>query len=191
MKGPLLKIDRTAEDFPFAVQCAEDFYEHPEELSDYVFYGVEGRYVAEVTPTGKRPGFLSRLFGAAHQACSIRFSAPEPYDIDELKQQLDVLIAADDDCLTQYHEAEVLRYLLKDCCSFAEILAMGFITGMFHPTVSNPTLPELCEVDIPDSDADELSVISGSDYRGALTMTNIRTMAARIVFDELEDRYQC
>ncbi len=191
MKAPFVIIDKDAEDFPFLIQCAEDLYEHPEELSHYVLYGVEGCYTAEVAPIGKRPGFLSRLLGARHESYSIRFSSPVPYEIDELKQKLSAHIDADDDCLTQYHEAAVLQYLLKDCRTFAEVVAMGCITGMFEPSGHNLTLPELCEDDITDSEADALSVISGADYHGALTMKNIRDKAAKIGYDALPDSYQC
>ncbi len=191
MKAPLIKIDNESEAFPFLIESTEDIYEHPEELPDYVLYGVEGCHVAEVTPVGKSPGFLSRLFGGAHQSYSICFSSPAAYGIDELKQKLSALIDADEDCLTQYHEAEVLQYFLKECRTFEEVLAMGCITGMFEPSGHNPTLPKLCEDDMPDTDADELSVISGADYHGALTMENIRDKAAKIVFELLENSYQC
>ncbi len=191
MKAPLIKIDNAAEDYPSLIESEEDIYEYPEELPSYVLYGAEGRRMAEVTPIGKRPGFLRRLFGSVHQSYAIRFSSPEPYDISELKQKLSAHIDADDDCLTQYHDAAVLQYLLKDCRTFQEVLAMGCITGMFEPSGHNQTLPELCEDDMPDCDADELSVISGADYHGALTMENIRDRSAKIVFGTLEDSYQC
>lgn len=191
MQGPLIIVDNEWEDFPFLVQGAEDLPVHVEELHAYTFYGVEGRCVAEVRPSGNRPGFWQRLFRTTHQSYSIKLSAPEPHDIAELKQKLAAYIEADDDCLTQYHEAAVLQFLLKDCCTFAEVLAMGCITGMFHPSGSNPTLPELCEDDMPDSDADELSVITGTDYHGALTIENIRKMSGLIVFETMDDCFQC
>ncbi len=191
MKAPFIKIHNESEDFPFLIESTADMVESPEELPNYVLYGVEGCHVAEVRPIGKSPGFLRRLFGTVYQSYAIRFSSPEPYDIDELKQKLSAHIDADDDCLTQYHEAEVLQYLLKDCRSFGEVLAMGCITGMFEPSGHNPSLPELCEDDMPDTDADELSVISGADYHGALTMENIRDKAAKIAFETLENSYRC
>ena len=193
MKIPFIKIAEDLSLFPELVECANDLYVHAEELPEYTFYSIEGKFRVELIPVGKKAGFLSRLFGLARDSYKIHFSAPVSYEISELRDRLSALIDADDDCMTQYHEAETLKYLLGQCQTFDEILSWGCLTGALISTGQNKSLPQLCEDADPnsDADADELELITAPDYAGALSLSNIRNKAALIVADNLEQEHLC
>ena len=194
MKTPFLKIAEDLGSFPELVECADDLSEYVEELPEYALYGAEGKFAVKLIPSGKKPGFLSRLLGAAQPSCKLQFSAPVAYELSTLQDVLSSLIDADDDCMTQYHEAEVLKFLLMKCRTFEEILAWGCITGSVLTTGHNTSLPELCEDAFPnlvDDEADELALISAPDYEGPLSIQHIRRMAALIVADDLAQELSC
>ena len=193
MKIPFIKIAEDLTPFPELVECADDLYVHVEELPEYTLYSVEGKFRAELIPVGKKAGFLSRLFGLARDSYKIRFSAPAAYELSELRDRLSALIDADDDCMTQYHETETLKYLLEQCRTFEEILSWGCLTGALVSTGHNKSLPQICEdVDTnSEDDAEELALITAPDYAGPLSVSNIRDKAALIVSDHFEQDLLC
>jgi hypothetical protein len=86
-----------------------------------------------VTP--ERPlGGLSRVLAATVVYNPIirvkcQYRSLGPYTLDELKEAFAAAIAADDDSLTQFHEAEELLARLRRAASFADVVA---IFGLAH-----------------------------------------------------------
>ncbi len=193
MNIPAIAIPKKLDSPPSLVECKNDLYEYPHEWPDFVFYGPEGCFEAEISPVGKAPGILARLFGGLRQRYMLRFSPPSPFEIAELRAKLETLIDEDDDCMTQYHEPEVLKYLLNQCENFAEVLAWGCLTGALYGNGVNPTLPELCEEasEGVDPDADELPIISATGYSGPLSIEHIRECARGITSESLPDTLEC
>lgn len=102
-------------------------------------------------------------------------------DISELKERLLACLEADDDIMTQYYDSDVLEYLLMPCCSFAEVLCWGTLTGCLYAP-ERGSLPELADDDDSESDIPLLQRISSPGYRGKLSAEYIRRCAAAVKF---------
>ena len=101
----------------------------------------------------------------------------------ELMQALEL----DEMNLTEYYSPECITYLINRCESFAEILVVGCLTGMWDAQNSTVNLPAL--VNDP-SLRDCVPCVTSKEYDGPLSERNIRELATKVTFAEHEGLFE-
>lgn len=124
---------------------------------------------------------------AAYWNVKVEMTAPKDYSLDNLKMELMQALEQDEMNLTEYYSPECITYLINRCSSFAEILVVGCLTGMWdaqNSTVDLPTLlndPELREC---------VPCVTSKGYDGPLCERNVRELAAKVNFSVHEGLFE-
>ncbi len=98
------------------------------------FFNQDGLvYEVASATTSSPPGTLARLLAATVHNPSIEVSytyrSTGPYALDDLKAGLQAAIDADDDILTQWHDASDLTALLGKATTFEQVAAVLTLAG--------------------------------------------------------------
>lgn len=103
------------------------------------------------------------------------------HELDVVKMELMQAVEEDEMNLTEFYSPECITYLINRCETFAEILVVGCLTGMWNAENSTAHLPAL----LPnDENRDCIPCVTAPDYDGPLSMENIRSLAEKVVFAE-------
>lgn len=134
--------------------------------------------------SNRKGGFLESLIhrkNPAYWNIKIEHTVPKGYNLDLVKMELMQAVEQDDMNLTEFYSPECITYLINRCNSFAEILVVGCLTGMWEADNSSAHLPAL----IPSEDnRDCIPCVTAPDYNGPFTVENIARLATRIIFTD-------
>lgn len=108
-------------------------------------------------------------------------ASSKDYDLDIVKMELMQAVEQDDMNLTEFYSPECITYLINRCNSFAEILVVGCLTGMWDAENSTAHLPAL----VPSSgNRDCIPCVTAPGYNGPLAAEKIAALAELVVFAE-------
>ena len=111
---------------------------------------------------------------------SLNLAAARPH-LDVVKMELMQAVEQDDMNLTEFYSPECITYLINRCNSFAEILVVGCLTGMWNAENSTAHLPAL----VPSSEnRDCIPCVTAPGYNGPLAAEKIAALAELVVFAE-------
>lgn len=198
MKYPFLVIPDGKEQIPHLVTSPEnDFFRDPilltskgDKLRRARLYTVDGVFQIASVTSPQKPTFWNLLFRrnkADFWNLSVSTSCVGAVDVPALIKVLEESVnVLPEDVWMQWHEKEVVLYLLKGCRNLAEIITMCCLIGMFDEENSSLGLPELNDnADEYDPEtSSEIDYITAPDYKGPLTHANIEKLASAIKFTE-------
>ena len=122
---------------------------------------------------------IQQIFLNLNQAEPTEFLTNEELfsEFGELMQAVE----QDDMNLTEFYSPECITYLINRCNSFAEILVVGCLTGMWDAENSTAHLPAL----VPSSgNRDCIPCVTAPGYNGPLAAEKIAALAELVVFAE-------
>lgn len=103
------------------------------------------------------------------------------HELDVVKMELMQAVEEDEMNLTEYYSPECITYLINRCETFAEILVVGCLTGMWDADNSTAHLPAL----LPNAEnRDCIPCVTSPGYNGPFSVENIRALAEKVVFAE-------
>lgn len=123
----------------------------------------------------------------AYWNISIVMSPIKEYELDIIKMELMQAVEEDDGNLTEFFSPECITYLINRCNSFAEILVVGCLTGMWDAANSTSQLPAL----LPNSELrDCVPCVTAPGYDGPLSAGHVAEMARKVVFAEHDNLFE-
>ena len=117
----------------------------------------------------------------AYWNVQVEMTVPKGYSLDNIKMELMQAVEQDDMNLTEFYSPECITYLINRCNSFAEILVVGCLTGMWEADNSTAHLPGLYQ---NDSMRDCVPCVTSPEYNGPLSEKNICSLAEKVIFSE-------
>lgn len=200
VKYPFLLIPQGRESIPFLITRLHDeiitdpilLTSRGDNLRRARLYTVDGVYQIDSVTSPQKPTFWNLLFRRNKaDFWDLSISTTRVGDVDmpalikELEDSVNVL---PEDVWMQYHEKEVVLYLLRGCRNVAEIITVCCLIGMFDGENSPLGLPEINDnIDEYDPETiSEIDYITAPDYKGVLTRSNIERIASAIKFTEWE-----
>lgn len=129
----------------------------------------------------RKGGFLESLLHRSDPAywdVQIEMTTSKGADLDVVKMELMQAVEQDSMNLTEFYSPECITYLINRCNSFAEILVVGCLTGMWDAENSTAHLPALHR------DPENGDCVTSLNYTGPLSEENVRALAEKIVFAE-------
>lgn len=146
---------------------------------------MDGAHCRIIGITSPRKGtFLESLLHRSHPAywdVQVEMTTPKEYELDIIKMELMQAVEEDDQNLTEYYSPECITYLINRCTTFAEILVVGCLTGMWDAAASTSHLPAL----LPSEELrDCVPCITAPGYNGPLSAENIAELARKVVFSD-------
>lgn len=124
---------------------------------------------------------------AAYWDVQVEMTMLKDYDLDVIKMELMQAVEQDDMNLTEFYSPECITYLINRCSSFAEILVVGCLTGMWDAQNSTAHLPALHN---DPTMRDCIPCVTSKEYLGPLSESHIRELAAKVVFSEHEGLFE-
>jgi hypothetical protein len=103
------------------------------------------------------------------------------HELDVVKMELMQAVEEDEMNLTEFYSPECITYLINRCETFAEILVVGCLTGMWDADNSTAHLPALLH---NAENRDCIPCVTAPDYNGPFSVENIRALAGKVVFAE-------
>ena len=142
--------------------------------------GIHSRIIG--VSSKRKPRFWKCLLhrrNPAYWNVQVEMTAPKPYDLDIIKMELMQAVEQDEMNLTEFYSAECITYLINRCNSFAEILVVGCLTGMWEVETTTVHLPAL----VPCAEGrDCIPCVTTPGYDGPLSSANIAALAEKVVF---------
>ena len=89
--------------------------------------------------------------------------------------------------LTEFYSPECITYLINRCESFAEIVVVGCLTGMWEADNSAAHLPPLVK---DDTHRDCVSCVTTPGYDGPFSEANIRELASKVLFTDYSGLFE-
>lgn len=132
----------------------------------------------------RKAGFLESLLHRSDHAywdVQVEMTMLKNYDLDVVKMELMQAVEQDEMNLTEFYSPECITYLINRCNSFAEILVVGCLTGLWDGANSSANLPALHQ---DPENRDCVPCVSSSEYKGPLCAENIRLLAEKVIFSE-------
>lgn len=108
-------------------------------------------------------------------------------NLDNVKMELMQAVEQDDMNLTEFYSPECITYLINRCETFAEILVVGCLTGMWNADNSSAHLPALHQ---PGKNRDCIPCITAAGYNGPLSRESIASLAEKILFSEHDSLFE-
>ncbi len=138
----------------------------------------------------RKPRFWKCLLhrrNPAYWNVQVEMTTPKPYDLDIIKMELMQAVEEDDGNLTEFYSPECITYLINRCNSFAEILVVGCLTGMWDAANSTSQLPALLD---NSEQRDCIPCVTTPGYNGPLSAENVASLAAKVIFAEHEHLFE-
>lgn len=132
----------------------------------------------------RKGGFLESLLhrnDSSYWNIQIEMTIPKGYDLDLIKMELMQAVEQDDMNLTEFYSPACITYLINRCSSFAEILVVGCLTGMWNADSSSAHLPALVPAE---NNRDCIPCVTSPGYSGPFCSENIARLAGNIMFTE-------
>ncbi len=132
----------------------------------------------------RKGGFLESLLhrrDTAYWNIQIEMSPATSYELDNVKMELMQAVEQDEMNLTEFYSPECITYLINRCESFAEIVVVGCLTGMWEADNSAAHLPTLVK---NDTNRDCVPCVTTPGYDGPFSEANIRELASKVLFTE-------
>lgn len=108
-------------------------------------------------------------------------------ELDVVKMELMQAVEQDEMNLTEFYSPQCITYLINRCNSFAEILVVGCLTGMWDGEASTAHLPALHR-DTEKHDC--ITCVTMPDYDGPLSERHITELAAKVVFADHDTLFE-
>ena len=135
----------------------------------------------------RKGGFFESLLhrsSPAYWDVQVEMTMTKNHDLDVVKMELMQAVEQDSMNLTEFYSPECITYLINRCNSFAEILVVGCLTGMWDGETSSAHLPALYR------NTAGHDCVTSADYTGALSEENIRLLASKVVFSEHDSLFE-
>lgn len=146
---------------------------------------MDGTHSRIIGVSSKRRGrFWESLLHRSHPAywnVQVEMTPAKEYELDVIKMELMQAVEEDDGNLTEFYSPECLTFLINRCNSFAEILVVGCLTGMWDAANSTVQLPAL----LPNAELrDCVPCVTAPGYDGPLSAAHIAELAGKVIFAE-------
>lgn len=132
----------------------------------------------------RRGGFFESLLHRSNPAywdVKVETTVPKGYNLDLIKMELMQAVELDEMNLTEFYSPECITFLINRCNSFAEILVVGCLTGMWDGENSTAHLPAL----VPgENNRDCIPCVTAPGYNGPLSAEHVAELAEKITFAE-------
>ena len=152
---------------------------------------MDGSHRRIIGVTSKRKcGFLESLLHRSKPAywnVQVEMTPAQDYELDVIKMELMQAVEEDDGNLTEFYSPECITYLINRCNSFAEILVVGALTGMWDAANSSSQLPSLLR---NEEMRDCVPCVTAPGYKGPLSPENIEELAAKVVFADHDSLFE-
>lgn len=109
-------------------------------------------------------------------------------ELDVVKMELMQAVEQDDMNLTEFYSPQCITYLINRCNSFAEILVVGCLTGMWDAAESS--MAHLPGLHRDAADRDCIPCVTAPGYSGPLSEANIRQLAQQVVFADHDTLFE-
>lgn len=123
----------------------------------------------------------------AYWNVNVEMTPSKEYELDIIKMELMQAVEEDDGNLTEFYSPECITYLINRCNSFAEILVVGCLTGMWDAANSTSQLPALLD---NSEQRDCIPCVTTPGYNGPLSAENVASLAAKVIFAEHEHLFE-
>lgn len=152
---------------------------------------MDGMYCRITNVTSSRKGgFLESLLhrsDAAYWNVQVETTVSRSTELDNVKMELMQAVEEDEMNLTEFYSADCITYLINRCESFAEILVVGCLTGLWNADNSSAHLPTLVP---PQSCGDCVPCITAENYSGPLSKENIIELAEKVIFADHNNLFE-
>lgn len=145
-------------------------------------YMEDAHYRITNVSSKRKGGFWESLLHRSDNAywdVNVETTMFNDYELDVVKMELMQAVEQDEMNLTEFYSPQCITYLINRCHSFAEILVVGCLTGMWEAENTSAHLPALHR---DDASRDCIPCVMSRDYTGPLSEENVRKLAQEVIF---------
>lgn len=199
MKIPFIVIPSRENQIPFLVSSTNsELFSDPiiltsrgKNLRDAKLFSVDGVYRIDNVLSSQKASFWNLLLHRNQPDfwnLSILTSRVGDLDVSSLIHEFEKSIEElPEDVWMQYHEKDVVLYLLKNCKNIEEIITVCCLIGIFEAESNQLELPEIHDNsdEYNQETTSEIDYIMGNEYNGKLSRKNISLASKKIIFKDL------
>lgn len=197
MRFPLILIKNSTSAYPELItapwqlgQPGLDVLQKQHEWVGSNCYTEDGHYRITDVNSKRKGRFWESLLHRSNNAywdVQVETTKFRDYELDVVKMELMQAVEEDEMSLTEFYSPQCITYLINRCSSFAEILVVGCLTGMWDAETSTAHLPALHH---DPANRDCTPCVTTPDYDGPLSEQNIRELAAEVIFADHDTLFE-